>query len=423
MFASIKWLAGERGSPPLVDWMAVGDLHMDVKLLATNLLVFCLLPMSVLAAQVPTPTEDLGNFQTACLKSDQLCHFIDLEFSGDGEVRQRTVVFLPLPSRDAATFWNRKAEAKTGPDGSTGDARAAVYDTRTRAWKPLAAHRHCPLCVPATVQFHGKSTRWFRFETDVQARWRHEYSNWIFTRVIDRKDQDQLYVVVRSHDGPTVCASVRDSGMHYQYSTAKTGGFRVMLNSDWVRSERPDYVTISPVCSWQSLARRYMKMQNQALAGSGPLPTFTGTVQQKIDAAVGYIKSLGIRYDTTPDDGGYPRQDVTEILKIRRTDCKGVTTLLYALLRKSRVESHPVLLNAYGMTPLSFSVPDNWPDHAMLYVPTLGRYIDLTTLFLPGGGDKYTWQTSGDSYGGVVVFDLVTGRFGVVPSHLAKAGG
>jgi transglutaminase-like putative cysteine protease len=251
-------------------------------------------------------------------------------------------------------------------------------------------------------------------------RWQNEYSAWIFERVVGRKDQSRLFVVVRRHDGPTVCASLRSSGMHYQYSTAKSGSFRVLLDSNWVQSARPDYLTLSPVCSWGELARRYMKMQTLAMAGSDQLPTFTGTIQKKVDAAVRYVKARGIQYDAKPDQGGYPHQNIADVLTAGRTDCKGFTTLLYALLRKAGVKSDPVLLNAHGMTPMSFSVPDRWPDHVMLYVPGLGRYIDLTGS-LPSRGE-FTWQTSADSYAGDVVLDLATGRFGVVPSHLAEGG-
>jgi hypothetical protein len=373
------------------------------------------------AAQAPLPAQDLAHFRTTCLKSTQLCRYIELDFPGDGNVDEKTVMFVPLASQVEAAFWNRKASARFKPGATNDGVRVAVYDAQVHAWKPLAADKHCPLCVPDTAHFEGNSRRWFRFETVRELRWQNEYSAWIFERVVGRKDQSRLFVVVKSHNGPTVCASLRSSGMHYQYSTAKSGSFRALLDSDWVQSARPDYVTLSPVCSWGDLARRYMRMQALAMAGSDQLPTFTGTVRQKIDAAVRYVKARGIQYDAKPNQGGYPRQDVAEVLETGRTDCKGFATLLYALLRKSGVESDPVLLNAYGMTPMSFSVPDRWSDHVMLYVSSLDRYVDLT-VSLPSRGE-YTWQTSSNPYAGDVVLDLVTARFGVVPSHLADGGG
>lgn len=386
---------------------------MDVKRLAVRLLVLCMVPMSGWAARAPSPVQDLMHFRTVCLKSNQLCRFFEFDFSGDGSVNEHTVVFVPLASQAEATLWNRDAAARFTPSETNDNTRGAVYDANARAWKPLAVNRQCPLCVPDTARFDGKSRRWFRFETLSKMHWRQEYSAWIFTQIISRKDHALLFVVVKSLAGPTVCASMRSSGMHYQNSTAKSGSFRVLLDSGWVQSARPDYVTISPVCSWGDLAHRYMKMQASALAGSEQLPTFTGSARQKIDAAVRYIKARGIQYDAKPDEGGYPRQDVAEVLKAHRTDCKGFTTLLYALLRKSGVESAPVLLNAYGMTPMSFSVPDHWSNHLMLYVPSLDRYVDLT-VSLPSDGE-YTWQTSANSYAGDVVLNLATGQFAVVP--------
>jgi hypothetical protein len=393
---------------------------MDVKHLGVKLLMLCLVPVSVWAARAPSPKKDLAHFQTICLKSSQLCRYIKLDFAGDGSVAEQMIVFVPFASQVEANSWNREATARFKPSATSDSVRVAVYNISTHAWKPLTADKHCPLCVPDVTRFDGKSRRWLRFETVRKSRWQLEYSSWIFKRVIGRKDQNRLFVVVRNHNGPIVCASIRSSGMHYQYSTAKSGSFRILLDSDWVQSARPDYVAISPICSWGNLAHRYMKMQIVAMAGSDQLPTFTGTVHQKVDGAVRYIKTRGIRYDATPDEGGYPHQDVAEVLKAHRTDCKGFTTLLYALLRKSGVESEPVLFNAYGMTPMSFSVPDHWSNHVMLYVPSLDRYIDLT-VSLPSHGE-FTWRTSAEPYAGDVVLDLVTRRFGVVPSHLSEGG-
>lgn len=393
---------------------------MDVKCFAATLLMLWLVPMSGWAAYAPLPAQNLAHFQAICLKSNQMCRYIEFDFSGDGSVDEQATVFVPLASQVEATFWNRKVAARFKPGETNDSARAAVYDARTHAWKPLVADKHCPLCVPSTARFDRESRRWFRFATIRKLRWQNEYSAWIFERVVGRKDQSRLFVVVRVHDAPTVCASLRSSGMHYQYSTVKSGSFRVLLESDWVQSARPDYVTLSPVCSWRDLARRYMAMQALALVGSDQLPTFTGTIQQKVDAAVKYVKALSLQYDAKPDQGGYPNQNVAEVLRAGRTDCKGFTTLLYALLRKADVKSDPVLLNAYGMTPMSFSVPDHWSNHVMLYVPGLDRYIDLT-VSLPSHGE-FTWRTSADPYAGDVVLDLATGRFGVVPSHLTGRG-
>jgi transglutaminase-like putative cysteine protease len=392
---------------------------MGIKYFAAGLLLLGMLTASARAVDAPSPAQDLAHLQTICLKSNQLCRYIEFDFAGSGHITRHEVVFVPLTSDAERAFWNRRAAAHLKSDATADHVRAAIYDASTHEWKPSVTDSHCPLCVPGTARFDGKTRQWFRFETDNKLQ-RNEYSAWIFTQIVGREDHSRLFVVVRQHNGPVICASARNSGMHYQYSTAKTGGFRIPLESDWVQSARPDYVTISPVCSWASLAKQYMNMQAKALVGSDQLPTFNGTVQEKVNAAIGYIKARNIQYDATPDVGGYPRQDVAKILKEHRTDCKGFTTLLYALLRKAGVESAPVLLNAHGMTPMSFSVPDHWFNHVILYVPGLDRYIDLT-VSLPSHGE-YTWQTSANPYAGDVVLNLVKGRFDVVPSHLIAGG-
>lgn len=392
---------------------------MGIKYFAAGSLLLCMLMASAQAVETPSPAKDLVHLQTICLKSNQLCRYIEFDFAGSGRVTKHEVVFVPLTSDDEMTFWNRSAAARFKSDATTNHVRAAIYDASTHEWKLFATGSHCPFCVPGTARFDGKTRQWFRFESENDI-YQNEYYAWIFTQIMSHEDHNRLFVVVRQHNGPVICASARSSGMHYQYSSSKTGGFRILLESDWVQSARPDYVTISSVCSWVSLAKQYMNMQAKALVGSDQLPVFLGTIQQRVDAAVEYIKGHNIQYDAKFDVGGYPRQDVAQILTRHGTDCKGVTTLLYALLRKSGVKSDPVLFNANGLTPMSFSVPDHWPNHVILYVPGLDRYIDLT-VSLPSHGE-YTWQTSANAYAGDVVLNLASGRFKVVPSHLTTGG-
>jgi hypothetical protein len=356
-----------------------------------------------------TAGANLAHFQTVCLRSSDLCVFVELNFSNDGNVEEHTVTFVPMQNQVAVTFWNRKVKARFAGDAKR--VKVAAYDLATRRWVPFATDLQCPLCVPSMVH-GGKLERWLRFDADFSLRWRSSRAIWAFSRVVGHDEHVRYYVIVNSAHGPTVCASVRNSGMHYQYSTEGSGTFRVLLESGWVPSARPDYVTVSPLCSWGGAARRYMRAQAQALEGVGQLPTFTGTAEQKIDAAVRYVRSRNIGYDDKLD-GSYPDQDVAGILASGKTDCKGFATLLYALLKKSGMASHPVLFNALGMTPLSFSVPDNWADHAMIYVPSINRYIDVTVVLASHG--KYTWRTSADAYAGDVVLDTVTGKFEVVP--------
>ncbi|HEX5354490.1 MAG TPA: hypothetical protein VFW60_10460 [Rhodanobacteraceae bacterium] len=357
------------------------------------------------------------NFQAVCLRSDELCSYIELKFSNDGIVDEYTVTFLPLPNEAAVKFWNGRVIGHSSNGAKKVKVEVSVYDSSRHDWMRLETNEHCPLCAPGGVHFDGKAKRWLRFEVDRASRWRLKHSTWAFVRTVSRNGHVRYFVIVDSHHGPTVCGSLRDSGMHSRYSTKATGTFQVLLDSSWVPSNRPDYVAISPVCSWNEVARRYMRSQTHALSGSSRLPVFTGTVEQKIDAAVKYIKFSGIHYDAKPDKGGYPNQDVAAILATGKTDCKGFVTLLYALLRRSGVASDPVLFNGYGMTPLSFGVPDNWSDHVMLYVPAIKRYVDLT-VSLPSHGE-YTWETSAGPYAGDVVLDLATGQFEVVPETRA----
>jgi len=83
--------------------------------------------------------------------------------------------------------------------------------------------------------------------------------------------------------------------------------------------------------------------------------------------------------------GGYVPQSAEQVLNQRYGDCKGYVTLLQALLAAKGVRSRPVLIHLgedYGLLPAP--TPDQF-NHAILYLPDHGLYLDPTTRYAPFG--------------------------------------
>ncbi len=83
--------------------------------------------------------------------------------------------------------------------------------------------------------------------------------------------------------------------------------------------------------------------------------------------------------------GGYVPQSAEEVLNQRYGDCKGYVTLLQALLAAKGVRSEPVLISFganYGLLPAP--TPEQF-NHAILYLPDYGLYLDPTPRYAPFG--------------------------------------
>jgi hypothetical protein len=82
-------------------------------------------------------------------------------------------------------------------------------------------------------------------------------------------------------------------------------------------------------------------------------------------------------------DGWVPH-DVEAILRNRYGDCKDLTLLMIALLRAVGVEAVPALVDTNAVyTPLPVGLG---PNHVIVYLPGLQRYVDPTAVDVPFGG-------------------------------------
>ncbi len=83
--------------------------------------------------------------------------------------------------------------------------------------------------------------------------------------------------------------------------------------------------------------------------------------------------------------GGYVPQPAAQVLEQRYADCKGYVALLQALLKAKGVRAVPVLIRAgedYGLLPAP--TPEQF-NHAILYLPDYGVYLDPTVRYAPFG--------------------------------------
>ena len=83
--------------------------------------------------------------------------------------------------------------------------------------------------------------------------------------------------------------------------------------------------------------------------------------------------------------GGYVPHSAEEVLRNRYGDCKDYVALLGAMLAADGIDSSPVLLAAGPRYSLPSVASPDWFNHAMLWVPQFGVYMDATARVLPFG--------------------------------------
>jgi hypothetical protein len=101
-----------------------------------------------------------------------------------------------------------------------------------------------------------------------------------------------------------------------------------------------------------------------------------------------------------------------EVISRSHGDCKALGTLADALLKRSGIAAHSIVVNESSRPPLSFNVPDAlWnPLHVLLYLPDMDEYIDPTEI----GAFNIGWKGSADRYRGAIALDMATGHFVVI---------
>jgi transglutaminase-like putative cysteine protease len=92
------------------------------------------------------------------------------------------------------------------------------------------------------------------------------------------------------------------------------------------------------------------------------------------------IRYVGIGFE----DGGWTSQPASAVLASRYGDCKAHATILKALLAAQGIEANLVAVNAAAQFTLTEVATPNF-DHAIVYVPEIGQYLDPTASLLAFG--------------------------------------
>jgi transglutaminase-like putative cysteine protease len=155
-------------------------------------------------------------------------------------------------------------------------------------------------------------------------------------------------------------------------------------------AEVAPYLHVSTQEDWAQLGDSYWRLVHDQLAPSDQLSALAASLEKsagedpaaRIRAAYDYVVSktryVGLEFGIH----GYKPYPVGEILSRGFGDCKDKASLLWSLLHAMGIDSRLVLLRTrrlgrIGASPASLAIF----DHAILYVPSIDRFLDGTARF------------------------------------------
>jgi len=150
-------------------------------------------------------------------------------------------------------------------------------------------------------------------------------------------------------------------------------------------------LTVTNFASWEEIGKAYweraadkaqvtdaIREKANEIAGSASGLEAAQLLYNWVAANIRYVAlNFGI--------GGYVPQAAEEVLEQGYGDCKGYVTLLQALLAAKDIQSEPVLIYSgedYGLLPAP--TPEQF-NHAIIYLPQYGVYLDPTMRYAPFG--------------------------------------
>lgn len=156
--------------------------------------------------------------------------------------------------------------------------------------------------------------------------------------------------------------------------------------------DREPRLVVSSFGNWAEVAKAY---DSRAAAKT----VITDEIRRKASEIVGDRKaprdkaraiyewvSANVRYVAVYlGAGGYVPHTADEVLRNRYGDCKDYVAVLGALLAAEGIDSTPVLLALGPRFSLPSLASPDWFNHAMLWVPQIGVYMDATGRVLPFG--------------------------------------
>ncbi len=180
-----------------------------------------------------------------------------------------------------------------------------------------------------------------------------------------------------------------DGGRTFVWSARKVGKVQPEPEMPgW--AEVVPYLHVSTQEDWAQVGDAYWQLVHDQLVPSDQLSALAATLEQsagsdpsaRIQAAYDYVVSrtryVGLEFGIH----GYKPYPVGEILSRGFGDCKDKASLLWALLHAMGIDSRLVLLRTRRLgriatSPASLAIF----DHAILYVPSIDRFLDGTARF------------------------------------------
>lgn len=365
----------------------------------------------------PTDSVQAARGYRACNPRYTVCEYAQMQFTSKTKVDATIARYINIRNHDSLEQYNAATQASLAVGGDLHIEALQEYDPITRRWVGLNGTTHCRYCLKPNmhsarsfprriVLFFKKSQQspmdgYLAVGDDVA-----KGAGKMLDLVVTATPHVKIYADIRSH-GVSRRISTEDNARHR---------FHVQLESGDVVSSNPDYVVISPIRSWATFAAIYKGRENSLVSGTSDLPFFhEKTDEETISDVVRYLKAGGWAYSpyTASVGDAFPSRKVADILQGSMADCKAFVTVFQAALLRSGIPAHPILLNHLGHAPLSRSVPSGWPDHVILYVPAVNKYVDVTRAIF---GNE-TWQESAQVFRGYPALDVDTGKFVVVNEH------
>lgn len=380
--------------------------------------IILLMAMSVCdAAAASSLSRAAKNFERECLSTHENCTYKNIRFESAGSVLVEVHAYIMLRNRQDIDTYNELIKTYLKPGLVRGLKSSLVqrYDNETKAWLKLPGTKTCKYCVDTSFLTHA-SSKLMRIDLEQQFdAGRNEYITFGLEVYKGEKIKARIIVSAPSlfhpKDQSPIYIDSRIKGRHATTSLIK-GGIWLDLDGNDVPGSIPDYVAISPVKSWITLGATYQDRESELLKNTNYLPAFVGvTPQQRLDRVMRQLQAYGIRYDDSMG-GGYPSVTPDRLIAAKRGECKALATLTDALLQRSGLVAHVVMLSVLGSPPASFNVPDPFwvPSHVILYIPSLDLYIDPTMIAVHAAD----WKTSATAYHGAIALDMTAGRFVVI---------
>jgi len=347
---------------------------------------------------------DPNVFETTCMASGKNCLFTALQAKSVKEVRVRNIRYLKSVSRDDLVELFRERN----------NTMEKFYIIRSSA--ALRGDRHWKYLQDKAAVTRVASSMDAKDTVVVKLDWLETVSSPNNSAVAFQEDfrdhpNEMRSILFGGAKHAPLYAEWVDDDMHYYRSTSSmpAGIVPALEISGWKKNYDGSFYIVTPISSWKIFAKDYMT-QSLRMEQNMKVPSFQGDKQQKITGAVEWMAS-NFKWFGIYGGGTFPDQPISKTIHRKAGDCKALDLVFRTVLSHSGIETHPSLLSSRGMPPLSYVLPDaGWGDHVITYIPSIGKYVDITVAIKHPG----SWQSSAQEFIGATTLDMSTGRFAVI---------